>query len=202
VKRAETRQRILSAAVRTLAEQGYRGTTARAIAATGGFAPGLIYYHFADLDELFVATAQFTSAARLVRYRAETDRILSAVELVDRLRALHAEDGAEGHIAAVQELIAAATTSVRLAEEVRASTAQWQDFAASVIHRFVDGTPLAPLVPVRELAAIAVATYLGVEMLSHLDANHTDPAAIFDAARSAAAMFDVLRPAHGSDVAP
>jgi AcrR family transcriptional regulator len=193
VPRAETRQRILLASVRTLAEVGYAKTTARAIATTGGFAPGVIYYHFTDLDELFVATARFTSQARLARYRAETDGVTSAVELVGRLRGLYAEDGSEGHIAAVQELIAAANTSARLAEEVRSSTAEWQSFAADVIERVLDGTPFAGLVPVREAAAAAVAAYLGVEMLSHLKANHTDPAMLFDAAERIAAGFDAVR---------
>jgi AcrR family transcriptional regulator len=194
VKRAETRQRILHAAIRTLAEQGYARTTARAVATTGGFAPGAIYYHFADLEELFVATARFTSEARLARYRAEIDGVTGAVELVRRLRALHAEDGAEGHIAAVQELIAAANTSARLADEVRASTAVWQDFAANTIHRLIDRTPLAALVPVQETAAAAVAVYLGIEMLSHLDANRINPTALFDAAEHTAALFDGLQP--------
>ncbi|MBA3488891.1 MAG: TetR family transcriptional regulator, partial [Longispora sp.] len=43
-KRDETRERILGAAVRTLADKGYAGTTARSIATVGGFAPGVIYY--------------------------------------------------------------------------------------------------------------------------------------------------------------
>src|SRR6266511_3550214 len=146
------------------------------------------------LAELFVATARFTSDARLACYRAETDGVTSAVELVRRLRALYAEDGAEGHIAAVQELIAAANTSARLAEEVRASTAVWQDFAASTISRLIDGTPFAALVPVRELATAAVAAYLGMEMLSHLDIDRTSPTGMFDAAERAAAMFEALRP--------
>jgi AcrR family transcriptional regulator len=194
VKRAETRQRILHAAIRTLAAEGYARSTARAIAATGGFAPGAIDYHFADLDELFVATARFTSEARLARYRAEIDGVTGAVELVGRLRALYDEDAAEGHIAAVQELIAAANTSGRLAAEVRALTAVWQDFAAEAIRRLIEGTPFAALVPVREAATAAVAAYLGIEMLSHLDADRTKPAAMFDAAERAAAMFDALRP--------
>jgi AcrR family transcriptional regulator len=193
VKREETRQRILRAAIRTLAEQGYARTTARAVAATGGFAPGAIYYHFTDLDELFVAAARFTSAARLARYQAETGTITSAVELIRRLRELYAEDGAEGHVAAVQELIAAAHTSDRLAEEVRASTAVWQDFAAATIHRMIDGTPFEALVPVREVAAATVAGYLGIEMLSHLDANRVNPNALFEAAEQAAVLFDAFR---------
>jgi AcrR family transcriptional regulator len=194
VKRAETRQRILRAAVRNLATQGYARSTARAIAATGGFAPGAIYYHFGDLDALFVATARFSSDARLARYRAEADGITSAVELVRRLRVLHREDIAEGHVAAVQELIAAANKSAPLAEEVRALTTLWQDFAASIIHRLIDGTPLAAVIPVQEAAAAAVAAYLGVEMLSHLDANATTPDEMFDAAERVATLFDAFGP--------
>ena len=190
--RAQTRDRVLRATVRTLASQGYARTTARAIARTGGFAPGVIYYHFTDLDDLFAATARFTSQARLERYRAETDGVTGAVELVRRLRRLYAEDGAEGHIAAVQELVAAATSSTRLAEQIRAETARWQDFAETVLRGLLANTPLAALVPARELAVAAVAAYLGMEMLSHIDADHTTPAALFDAAERAAALADSL----------
>jgi AcrR family transcriptional regulator len=192
--RAETRQRVLRAAVRTLADEGFARTTARAIARTGGFAPGVIYYHFTDLDDLFVATAQFTSEARLERYRAEIEGVTSAVELVRRLRRLYAEDDAEGHIAAVQELVAAATAAPRLAEQVRAQTARWEDLAEAAIGRLLAGTPFATLAPVRELASAAVATYLGMEMLSHLDADRTAPAPLFDAAERVAALFDAFRP--------
>ncbi len=192
--RAETRGRILRAAVRTLADEGYARTTARAIARTGGFAPGVIYYHFADLDDLFVATVRFTSEARLERYRAETAGVTSAVELIRRLRRLYEEDGAEGHIAAVQELVAAATAASGLAVQIRAETARWQDFAEQVIAGFVAGTPFAALTPAREVARAAVAAYLGMEMLSHLDTDRTGPEALFDAAERAAVLFDALRP--------
>jgi len=80
----------------------------------------------ADLGGLH-ATARFTSQARLERYRAETEGVTSAAELVRRLRPLYAEGAAEGHLAAVQELVAAAATAPRLAEQIRAETATWQD---------------------------------------------------------------------------
>jgi AcrR family transcriptional regulator len=194
VARTDTRERVLRATVRTLATQGYARTTARAIARVGGFAPGVIYYHFEDLDDLFVAALRYTSDARLARYRAEIEGRTGAVDLVRRLRALYAEDGAEGHIAAVQELVAAATSASKLAEQVRVLTAAWQDFAEEILGGFLTGTPLAALVPVREVATLAVATYLGVEMLSHLDANRTGPDALFDAAERAAVLFDTFRP--------
>ncbi len=192
--RAQTRDRVLRAAVRTLASQGYARTTARAIARTGGFAPGVIYYHFTDLEDLFLATARFTSRARLERYQAEINGLTSAVDLVRRLRRLYAEDGAEGHIAAVQELIAAATSSTRLAEQLRAETGIWRDFAETVLRGLLANTPLASVVPTRELATAAVAGYLGIEMLSHLEADRTAPDALFDAAERAAALADSLHP--------
>lgn len=189
--RTETRERILVAAVRTLAGNGYSQTTARAIARAGGFAPGVIYYHFSDLDDLFVATARFTSESRLRRYRDELDGIAAAVDLVRRLRRLYAEDSAEGHVAAVQELAAAAPASPALAEQLRIETSAWQDFAESVIDRAVAGTPFG-FIPARELATAAVATYLGVEMLSHLDPDRKAPDALFDAAERAATLYDSL----------
>jgi AcrR family transcriptional regulator len=193
VARAETIDRILRATVRTLASQGYARTTARAIAGTGGFAPGVIYYHFTDLDDLFVATARFTSQARLNRYQAETEAMTGAVDLVRRLRRLYAEDGAEGHIAAVQELVAAATTSAPLAEQIRVETAQWQDLAERVLRSQLANTPLAALAPTRELATAAVAAYLGMEMLSHVNADRATPETLFDAAERGAALADSFR---------
>ncbi|MDI1461187.1 TetR/AcrR family transcriptional regulator [Catellatospora sp. KI3] len=192
--RADTRARVLQAAVTTLATEGYGRTTARAIARTGGFAPGVIYYHFADLDDLLVATAQFTSDARLARYRAELAGVGGFADVLERLRRLYEEDGAEGHIAAVQELVAAANSNPRLAEQVRVQTAVWQDFAAEAIEGLLAGTPLAEVIPVRELATAAVAMYLGMELLSHLHANRLGPEALFDASQRFAPLLDSLRP--------
>lgn len=193
--RTQTKQRILRATVRALATEGYPNTTARAIARTGGFAPGVIYYHFTDLDDLLVATMRFTSEARLQRYRAETGNVMGAVELVRRLRLLYAEDVAEGHIAAVQELVAAASRGSRLADQVRHEVAGWQDLAEGVVGALASSTQFGPLVPVREVATAVVATYLGMETLTHLDADRARPDVLFDAAERAAALVDAFRAA-------
>ncbi len=191
--RADTRARVLQAAVQTLAAEGYGRCTARAVAKTGGFAPGVIYYHFADLDDLFVATAQYTSEARLARYRAELAEVATAADTLAALRRLYTEDGSAGYIAAVQELVAAANANARLAEQVKVQTAQWQDFAAGIIERLLTGTPLAEVIPVREVATAAVALYLGMEMLSHLEAHRLGPDALFDAAERFAPLVDAWR---------
>jgi AcrR family transcriptional regulator len=198
VATAAGRERILRAAVRTLAAEGHAHTTARAIAHTGGFAPGVIYYYFTDLDDLFAATARFTSRARLSRYQAELAGVTSAVEVIQRLRRLHAEDRADGHIAAVQQLFAAAAypapteAQSRLAVQIREEAAAWQAFAETVIRGLLAGTPFGAVIPVPQLATAAVATYLGLELLPVGSDGDSVPNALFDAAEQAAGLFDTL----------
>jgi AcrR family transcriptional regulator len=194
--RSQTREKVLKAAVVTLATQGFSRTTARSVAAAGGFAPGVIYYHFESLDDLFVAAAQYTSTERLTRYRERTVGISSAVELIDRLRELYREDQSSGHVAAIQELVAAAASSPGLSEQVREQGEQWQAMAEELIREQMRGQGFEALVPVRELAAAAVGAYLGLQMLSRHHASQANPEALLDAARPAAEMIDAFRRPH------
>lgn len=123
-----TRDRVLEAALVCLVRNGYGGTTARAIAQAGGFAPGVIYYHFADLDDLLVAALERTSGARIARYRAELSGIDRAVPAIARLRELYDEDTGTGHIAAVQELYAGARPGTRLAAQLALETRKWRSW--------------------------------------------------------------------------
>jgi AcrR family transcriptional regulator len=189
--RTENRDRIVRAAVRTLANEGYAATTARSVARTGGFAPGVIYYHFDDLEDLLVAAAHYTGETRLARYREELSDITSAAVLLERLERLHAEDVADGHIAAVQELTAASSSSPKLAAGIRAQIEPWQDFAEQIAGRF------AELIPIPELARAAVALFLGMEMLSHLDTDRARSDAFFASAKQAAALFDLMAAGSG-----
>lgn len=56
-QRAETRNRILDAAVTAFAEQGFAASSTRDIAARAGVTQGLLTYHFASKDELWRAAA-------------------------------------------------------------------------------------------------------------------------------------------------
>jgi AcrR family transcriptional regulator len=190
----DTRERILRATVTTLATLGFARTTARAIATTGGFAAGVIYYHHTDLDDVFIATARYVSDQRLARYQAETAGVADTTELMHRLRWLYDEDVAEGHIAAVQELVAGAAGVPRLAEQVREEIARWHEFAEGVLRTLLAGTPFAGLLPLPELAAAAVAMYLGLEMLSHLHAERYGPDAMFSAGLRIASLIDAITP--------
>ena len=192
--RTETRERVVRAALRTLAEDGFAATSARAIARRGGFAPGVIYYHFDDLEHLLLATLEWTSELRLTRYREELADVTSAAELLGRLRALYAEDVAEGHVAAVQELVAGAATSPRLGPAIVERLRPWLGLTEETARRFLAGTPLEHVVPAPDLGLAAVALYLGLETLTHLerDRDRAMAESLFAAAAPAAALFDSL----------
>jgi len=197
-QRTGTRDRILQAALRTLATEGFAATSARAIARAGGFAPGVIYYHFDDLQDLLLAALEYTSTNRLARYRAEIDAATGTTDLLHRLRALYAEDVAEGHTSAVQELFAGASSSPRLARGILEQVQPWIDFTEAATRRLLAGTPLEQLLPARELARAIVALYLGLETLTHLDRDHAQIDALFNAVEPAAALMDSMRPASGT----
>lgn len=185
-----TRDRILQAAIEALATHGYAGTTARSIAALGGFAPGVLYYHFSDLDDVLRAAVSYASDIREAHYRETVIGVTSAVELVARLRRLYDEDAASGHIEAVQELVAAARPGSALAEAISAQTRRWEALAEQVLRTLLRGKPLARLVNVPVAARAAVAYYLGMQTLTHIDQDASRPVAAFAQAARLAVAFD------------
>ena len=190
--RAATRDRIVRAALAALAEDGFAATSARAIARRGGFAPGVIYYHFEDLEHLLLAALEWTSETRLARYREELAEVTGAAELLHRLRVLYAEDLAGGHVAAVQELVSGAASNPRLGPAIVERLRPWLELAEEVAHRFLTGTPLASVLPAPEVGLAVVALYLGLETLTHLDRERSGAESLFAAAVPAATLFDSL----------
>jgi AcrR family transcriptional regulator len=189
---SETRVRVLDAALASLVSNGFSGTTARAIAQAGGFAPGVIYYHFADLDDLLVAALAYSCESRARRYRSELSGVDTAVMAVEVLRRLYNEDTEVGHIAAVQEIYAGARPGSRLAAQLALETRRWEDLAEELLTALLRGKPLASAVRVQVAASAAVAFYLGIETLTHLDGDRSRPAQLFDQAARLAAVFDKI----------
>jgi AcrR family transcriptional regulator len=190
--KSEARDRVLRAAVLALATHGYAGTTARSIAAIGGFAPGVIYYYFVDLDAVHAAALEHTSLEREARYRDSVAGVTSAVTLVERLRILYQEDTDSGHIEAIQELISAARPGTPLAEAVAAQTQRWEALAEQVVRTLLRGSPLARLVKPEIAARAAVSYYLGLQTLTYLDGDAQRPSAAFAQAARLASAYDKL----------
>jgi len=95
-----------------------------------------------------------------------------------------------GHIAAIQEMYAGATPGSRLAAQLALETRHWEELAGELLTALLRGKPLASVVRVPVLASAAVAFYLGMETLTHLDGDRSRPATLFDQAARLAVIFD------------
>jgi AcrR family transcriptional regulator len=187
-----TRARIIQAALETLRNEGFAGTSARAIARTGKFNQALIYYHFGSIEGLFIAALQDFSERRLVRYREALEGINSLSGLVDAMTELYEEDARGGEVAAVQEIVAGSSSSADLGRQVVELLDPWGAFAEKVVARLLQGTPLESVLPAKEVAYALVALYFGVETLGHLDPERAKTQALFDAGSRLAPLFDML----------
>jgi AcrR family transcriptional regulator len=173
-----TRARIVHAAIETLQREGYAGTSARAIAATGGFNQALIFYHFGSVREVLIAALDRTSEARMDAYRVAAAGASSLVELTNVAGRIFREDLASGHVKVMVELIAGASSDPQLAPAIVARVEPWIAFAQEQAARF--GTsPLGSMAPPEDVAYAVVALFLGLELLSHLEGDTARPERLF-----------------------
>ncbi|HEV2758335.1 MAG TPA: TetR/AcrR family transcriptional regulator [Acidimicrobiales bacterium] len=166
--REGTRSRIIEAAVQTIKERGFAATSARAIAATGGFNQALVFYHFGSVNDLLIAALDHTSAVRMARYQTAIDSVDTLPELLAVASEAYQEDLTGGHIKVLAEMIAGASAMPELGPEIAARMQPWVTLTEEAVVRVMAGSSLAPLVPTRDLAFAIVSLYLGAAMLTHL----------------------------------
>jgi AcrR family transcriptional regulator len=187
-----TRERLVRAALKTLTQEGFFGTTARAIARTGKVNQALIFYHFGSVDHLLLAALDATSQDRLERYRKGLAEISRLTDLVEAMARLYREDVLSGHITAVQEMVAGGSSVPALRQEVLARMEPWVAFAREVITRVTTGTVVEKLVPIDDLAFSAVALYFGIETITNLGGDRSRVETLFEAGRRFAPIADAL----------
>ena len=66
-----TKQALLNAAVATLVEEGFAGTSAAVVCNRAGLSHGALFRHFATKSAFLVATAEYCYSEQLTRFRAE-----------------------------------------------------------------------------------------------------------------------------------
>ena len=192
-KSAATREAIVAACLESLREDGYARTSARSIARRGGFGQALIYYHFEDLGALLLAALENASTDRLRRYREELAEVATVTELAARLAELYREDVAVGHVKAVQEVVAGVSASPERGRRVMDLLQPWHELAEAVIQKLVAGTAFAPLVPAGDAAFAALALYMGMETMTHLDGDRAPGERLLEALRGLAPLADTIR---------
>lgn len=193
-KRAEeaatgTRRELVDAAIGTLREQGFAGTSARAIARRAGCNQALVFYHFGSVANLLLAALDETSRVRMERYREAVTGASGPGELAAVAADIYREDLEAGHLAVLAEMIAGASSVPGLGAEVAARIAPWIDFTEEAVGRVLSGTAVAALVPGRDLAYGIVALYLGVELLANLDGEREAADSLFATAGRLSALL-------------
>ncbi len=190
-----TRERIISAAVATLREEGFAGTSARSIARRGKFNQALIFYHFGTVLDVLVTTLETVSAERLAQYRAAVADVPDLRTALAVAREQYETDVREGHITVLVELVAGASSVPLLGREIVRCMEPWIVFSEESIRRFLGGTPLESLIPAREAAHALLSIYLGIELLDHLDPDADTARPLFVVAER---MLNAVEPLLGA----
>ena len=196
--REGTRSRIVEAAVQTIKERGFAATSARAIAATGGFNQALVFYHFGSVNDLLIAALDHTSAVRMARYQAAIDSVDTLPELLAVASEAYQEDLAGGHIKVLAEMIAGASAMPELGPEIAARMQPWITLTEEAVVRVMAGSSLAPLVPTRDLAFAIVSLYLGAAMLTHLIGDATPAESLFRTGAKVGPLLELVTLRNGA----
>lgn len=191
-----TRERILEAAFETLRREGFAKTSARAIGRQGGFNQALIFYHFGSVVDLLLAAMDRVGAERMDRYREAMGGVKEPVEFARLIRRLYLEDVDSGLSTVVAELFAASTGRPNLRRQMLTRMQPWVRFTEELIERLLAGTPFAGLVDSHAAAGAAMAMYLGMDLLIHLDGDRSGADAVFD---SGDRLATVIAPLFGGD---
>jgi AcrR family transcriptional regulator len=188
---AETRAALVRGAIQALNEVGFAGASAREIASRAGCNQALVFYHFGSVTELLLAALDDVSARRLAAYSQALERASTLTDLIESAQAIFSEDLDAGHVAVLVEMITGAQSTPGMGEQVAARLAPWREFAEAAVRKAVAGSPVALLLPARELAHGVVAGFLGLELLASLDGDRAAALALFDRARQVAGLLDL-----------
>lgn len=188
----DMRLTIIEAALESLKTDGYAGTSIRSIARRGGFNSALISYYFGGLHGLLLAVLDHNSERRRRAYSEAAEEAKSLPELARVASRIYRQDLDEGNITVFSELVAASLTHKELGPDLVKRAGPWLEMVEATISRFTEGTPFEDLLPARDLAFAAVAFYVGVNVLAHLDDDRSRTDSLFALAESLAPMVAVL----------
>lgn len=193
-KQRDRRAQMIEAAIESLKEVGYAGTSIREIARRGGFNSALISYYFGGLHQLLLAALDHSSGIRMRRYTQAVDEAATLEELMVVARQIYREDVEGGHITIFTEMVAASLAHPELGPELIARSEPWLDFVEGAIRKAAQDNSLLQLVETREMAYFIICFYLGVNVMTQLETESSRVDGLFDlAARLAPIVSPMFR---------
>lgn len=162
----DLRARLIDAAVRVLARDGFAHASGRAIATEAGTVNGSIFYYFGSMDGLLAAAATALADRGIERIRAGLGGDRAHVEWPARLGSvMRAEaEGEDGK--AVMELFVGSRTSPALAVEVRGAIDRAIAYATAELQMVLGNSLIGQVLPMSLVAEVAAAAFLGLEVLA------------------------------------
>ncbi|HEY3562162.1 MAG TPA: TetR/AcrR family transcriptional regulator [Kribbella sp.] len=113
-----TRQRLLEAAVESLAEVGYAATTVSVVATRAGVSRGAAQHHFPTRADLFAAAVEYMTEVRLAEIRAQAARLPSGAGRTEAIVAMLADVYTGPLFRAALHLWVAASTEESLRQQI------------------------------------------------------------------------------------
>jgi AcrR family transcriptional regulator len=190
----ELKRRLVDAAIRVLARDGFAHASARAIATEAGTVNGSIYYYFSSMDGLLAATARELADRGIERIRVGLGGEAAHLEWPARLSAvMRAEaEGEEGR--AVMELVVGARTSPELAAEVRRVIDRAIAFATAQMSAVLGDSAVTQVLPVSLIAELAAGAFLGIAVLAQ-NGREIDLDGLAATIAAAVQLVNAFRPA-------
>jgi AcrR family transcriptional regulator len=141
-RRAETRRRLLEAALEVFAEEGFGRSTVDMVCARAGYTRGAFYSNFVSLDELFLAMWEQRSAAQIDQMRqgfeaVERPAVNGLEGVVERILRAAPMDEAWYRVSAEFTAHALRSPGLRqvIAARERAITASFMPFLLALLDR-------------------------------------------------------------------
>lgn len=201
----ETKAKILGAAFRRLAREGYAALSMREIARDAGVNHALINYHFRSKDQLVIAVLDAANRELLARqsrmYAAPGD----FAEKWAQARAFYQGDLASGFVRMQAELWAASLSDPGLREKFVPRLRAWRDVVLGAVREAVatleaHGTKLPPPFTPEVIATWISEFWLGMEFVDLIGdrAEHAQHRKALDAMQKILEALDarvVKRPA-------
>ena len=159
-----TKELILEAARESLREQGYSGTSIRAVAERAGVQLSLVHYHFGSKQAVLVAVLERENEKLLERQQA---LFSSPGPLSAKWRAAcrFLEDDLEsGYVRILWELWAAGLADEELAARWRGATAGWRRLMADVVEEWSREVGLELPISATAVATLVANLFQGLEV--------------------------------------
>jgi len=193
----DTKAKILDAAFRRLATEGYAALSVREIAKDAGVNHALINYHFRTKDQLVIEVLDAANRRLLARQSAMYGGPGGFAEKWAQARRFYEDDLASGFVRVQAELYAASLSNAELREKFLPRLLAWKQLVLGGVHEAMEalesgGVTLPPAVTAEVIACWISEFWLGMEFadLLGVKAEQVQHRAALDAVQSLLETLD------------